>query len=117
MHLDRSNISCGIYQFSGIAVDPASNIEYIKKQLLEKTVLNKYDWAKAHARPPIIIFSDQIDDCGQDLADYITNNKLGQILESPVIYNPSILTNKIKIYTWLLDYKALKIESLLKSYS
>jgi hypothetical protein len=118
MRLDRTNISCGIYQLDGVLGEtPTSIVNFVKNALLDKVVMHKYDWMRAHARPPIIIFSDLSDykKGGPGLAAHIKNEKLGTVVASP-FENLSVCPQDCAIWIWHLDYKALGIESLLDCY-
>lgn len=59
-------------------------------------------WLPAH-----YVFSDKTKrNCGGKFAKYITENKLGQIVESPVAVNANS-GNRIKTYIWVVDKDAV----------
>lgn len=121
MKLNMSDINCGVYQLSGLSgtVNTAGReyvIDEIKTMLLNKTVMKEYEWVYAHARPPAIIFSGHVDGPIPKFVDYIIEKGYGNVEESMVFTNTSVLSHDCRIWIWFLDYKALGIEKLLNSY-
>jgi len=112
MHFDKTLISCGVYQMKGLSgPTPENLIAIVKQHLSEQTVTSIHGQPQAHQMPPFIIFSDVVSKSpksgGEQLAKYIKDNKLGTVMETEEVFNPSILRNKIKVYIWHVDYKAL----------
>lgn len=116
MNLDKTNISCGIYQLNGICHPPKDIIKYVVDTLKEKTVAKTHGWTNAHAKPPVIIFSDLAEKGakgGAALANYIAVNGLGEITCACTLDNP-VLHNIISLWVWELNYDALGLSELKK---
>lgn len=120
MHLDKSNISCGIYQLNQIFDErPDAIVKFVQGELKARTVMNRYVWTKAHRRPPAIIFSDVAErgNLGGDaLSKYITNNDLGEVYETPPFVNTTVGRNNIKLWTWLLNYEKLGLQEVAEDF-
>jgi hypothetical protein len=133
MRLDRSNISCGIYQLDGFnsGDTPELTVKFVTKTLQAKTVMTAADgaktaagytlpvgngWAIANARPAMVMFNHtEESQRGENLAKYIEAKKLGDITRIPHV-NHCLQQSQCTMYVWKLDYKALGIEELLQSY-
>jgi hypothetical protein len=122
MKLNKSDICCGVYQLSGIqeCKRPAGCEEVIKeicKSLKNREVTKVHGWVDAHSRPPVLIFSDNMDNkAGEKLAAHIRLKKLGKVQKSCVFGNSSVTTHKCRVYIWYLDYHALGIQELLENF-
>lgn len=120
--LDKTLISCGVYQLKGVGPrTPAKILTGVFAKLSNQEVTQAAGWCSANPKPRFIIFSDVINYSsdyygknlpnkgGAALAKYIVEKGYGQVTESPSAVNPS-LHNTIAVWIWTLNWDTIPVK-------
>ena len=100
-----------LYTTQNCGIKELDDLKYPFRSAQEKisAIYGRYlDPKKEVTKCSIITFSDRIvSPYGKALASYITENNLGEVIQTPIVRNPNS-GNKIILYVWIINMKALK---------
>lgn len=120
MYLNDSLDNCGIRELSEIqSATPLQIMNWMVKVFQKPEGGGRYDWDRPqragghrHRRGAYILFSSTYNegtgraDSGQELAEFIKEHKLGEIVEAPVARNTNS-GNDIQAWLWVYDVDAV----------
>jgi hypothetical protein len=108
---------CGLVELNNIS------LVQTPEEVIKGTVAGYHIFAGVESKkyPPFVMFtgvtkrarmdhtgSTREDDYGQALADYIVENKLGEVIATPERVNPMSYNNPIKVWVWTVDWTELQ---------
>lgn len=109
MTVSRTNC-CGMFELYDLyKIKNTESDEEVSFRLVKELYYTARKNSGWQNHKPFVVFTDPDHYTnGSRLYHFIKENKLGTVLRSAKRYNPNSGNNDLRVYTWAVDYKALK---------